>query len=153
MFAAAASMTLGALDVDAEGNIIIGGGTTGELYQRDRLTSNNYATAQRDSGKIEPYIAVYDPNLKVRLKWTTPQQHKQTLASNSGTRYSRYLMGGAGSVTAIAGGAYCPDNFVSFGSCVSAFAVDGQPSTSKYGAKGEQFTTANALHVKGENNK
>jgi hypothetical protein len=151
---AGAGLTLEALDVDSKGNIIIGGGSHGDLYQRDTITSNNYPTAQRAEAYAEPYFAVYDANLKVRSKWTSPQQMKQAKASNPGlhSNNARYLTGGSGYVTAIAGGAFCPDNYDSFGSCTSAFAVNGQPNEFR-GGNGALFATANALQVKGENNK
>ncbi|EEH51983.1 uncharacterized protein MICPUCDRAFT_53436 [Micromonas pusilla CCMP1545] len=128
-------VTLKALDVDGKGNIVFGGempaGAIKDLAvlkTNNRLNNRDFEGSDKMASK--PYIAIMDPNLITRPKWT-------------------YVPGKAsGKVTGIAGGVYCPDDVYHFGACTSALLVEQPPSEIDFGKSGAFYTTANALQVR-----
>jgi hypothetical protein len=123
-----------ALDIDAKGNVLVGGyAVTAYLPTAEYLTSNNKRIGYPKDGS--PYIAMFDSSLKLRLRWTTPTQRISADAR---------VEARTGYVASISGGAYCPDDPYHFGACTSAITV-----TSRAASRGRLYTTANALQVWG----
>ena len=118
----------------------------GDIENREYQTSNKKRVGRKPAA-AEPYFAVLDANLVRRSKWSVPTQRTADAAEGTARYYQQF--GGAGTVAAIVGGAYCPDDVTSFGACTSALLINGAATANM----GQFYTTANGLQVWGENSK